>query len=675
MRISTLTLTGFRCFGPESQVIHLGDLTTFIGANGSGKSAALQALSRLFGLSQAERTLVREDFYLPPGTEWDKVDQAALSLEAQLVFPELAAGNGADAPAACFKHMTVGAAGEAPYCRIRLVGKWQQSNLAEGETEQELLWISSPNGTPAKDEKTSRVHGHERARIHVHYVPAARDPDRQIKNVSGSLLHVLLRSVNWTEAGRNEIAEASDSIRDTFGSEDGVKLIQGAVVARWSQLHDAPEHRDVSIRPLARRLEDLLRQVEATFSPGPAGPEDPIERLSDGERSLFYLAIVTALFDVQEAVASAETEALSKEALAIPILNIIAVEEPENHVAPHYLGRIIVALRKHSTLMRSQVLLSSHSPSILARVEPEEVRYFRTTRAERITVVCAITLPPERSAALKFVREAVRAYPELYFAKFVALGEGDSEEIVLPRLASALDVPIDSSFVSVAPLGGRHVNHFWRLLSALQIPYATLLDLDAGRNGGGWGRIKYALQQLIELGVPADSVLALKGDGTETWTVEELAEMHTLAVGDASELKPWIDHLERFGVFFSEPLDLDFAMLRAFPTTYRGTADGGDGPRIPDDEDKYKAALASATKAVLGDVELPAGLYSAEDLREFFWYRYLFLGRGKPTTHILALSKLSDAELRRSPPSVLPRFVARIRAALSPPATKSDAKS
>ena len=36
----------------------------------------------------------------------------------------------------------------------------------------------------------------------------------------------------------------------------------------------------------------------------------------------------------------------------------------------------------------------------------------------------------------------LNAYPELYFARFVLLVEGDSERIVLPRLAEALDLRI-----------------------------------------------------------------------------------------------------------------------------------------------------------------------------------------------------------------------------------------
>ena len=97
------------------------------------------------------------------------------------------------------------------------------------------------------------------------------------------------------------------------------------------------------------------------------------------------------------------------------------------------------------------------------------------------TQVKKITLPDTSDTASKFVREAVLAYPELYFGKFVILAEGPSEEMVLPRIASASDLEIDESFVSVVPLGGRHVNHFWKLLKDLDIPHATLLDLDIGR--------------------------------------------------------------------------------------------------------------------------------------------------------------------------------------------------
>lgn len=75
--------------------------------------------------------------------------------------------------------------------------------------------------------------------------------------------------------------------------------------------------------------------------------------------------------------------------------------------------------------------------------------------------------------------------PTIFCAVRDFLAEGNSERVVLPRLAEARGVPLDPSFVPVVPLGGRYVSHFWRLLTDLGIPHATLLDFDLGRTHGG----------------------------------------------------------------------------------------------------------------------------------------------------------------------------------------------
>jgi putative ATP-dependent endonuclease of the OLD family len=181
------------------------------------------------------------------------------------------------------------------------------------------------------------------------------------------------------------------------------------------------------------------------------------------------------------------------------------------------------------------------------------------------------------------------AFPELYFARFVLLVEGDSERVVLPRLAEALDLLIDPAFVAIVPLGGRHVQHFWRLFAQLEIPYATLLDLDLGRAGGGFGRIKTVMENLIEFGARKNELLETdKGLLTDA----ELAKMHTWQDADDRKiLRGWINRMRKYGVYFSEPLDLDLAMVAAFPDAYEATIPAGGGPRMEADE---------AAKAVLG---------------------------------------------------------------------------
>ncbi|MFP4107237.1 MAG: hypothetical protein ACLFVU_14285, partial [Phycisphaerae bacterium] len=50
---------------------------------------------------------------------------------------------------------------------------------------------------------------------------------------------------------------------------------------------------------LEKTTEDILRQIETVFRPAPDGQEDTVDRLSDGLKSLFYLSMVAAAFDIE----------------------------------------------------------------------------------------------------------------------------------------------------------------------------------------------------------------------------------------------------------------------------------------------------------------------------------------------------------------------------------------
>jgi hypothetical protein len=316
----------------------------------------------------------------------------------------------------------------------------------------------------------------------------------------------------------------------------------------------------------------------------------------------------------------------------------------------------MATLDKIALSTRGQVLLTSHSPAILGRVEPEAVRHLRLDSATGRSSIRAIALPDKKSDAHVFVRQAVLAYPELYFARLVVLGEGDSEIILLPRLAESRAMLLDRSFVSVVPLGGRHVNHLWKLLRDLEIPHVTLLDLDRERFGGGWGRIHYAFTQLIERGVTRDTLLAVNGG--KVLNDKEFEGMKEWKLGP--EIDGWIQRLETHDVFFSAPLDIDFMMLRAFPTAYHDTAPPHGGPRLPKGAGELKARIQRATEVVLKEQGGDGSTYGDDEKKEFPWYANLFLGRGKPTTHLLALAAIKNDELKAGTPKPLERLLARI---------------
>ncbi|MDM7159761.1 ATP-dependent endonuclease, partial [Klebsiella pneumoniae] len=242
--------------------------------------------------------------------------------------------------------------------------------------------------------------------------------------------------------------------------------------------------------------------------------------------------------------------------------------------------------------------MTTHAPSLLNRVEPEDIRYFRL-HDNKNTIVKEILLPredkddAENVDTFTYVKEAVKAYPEIYFAKVVILGEGDSEEIVIPKIAQVNGIELDTSLITFAPLGGRYVNHFWKLLNELSIPHVTLLDYDFRRGGGGWGRIKYAVKQLISIGVDKNILLKMS-DGV--LSDEDLEVMHSWDE-DRDEEIAWIESLKEYGVYFSFPYDLDWLKLNEFFEDYKKFVPENGGPRLPKDDDpeynkKVKAAIA-----------------------------------------------------------------------------------
>lgn len=320
---------------------------------------------------------------------------------------------------------------------------------------------------------------------------------------------------------------------------------------------------------------------------------------------------------------------------------MVAMEEPENSLSPHYLGRVIKALTNFSGHHDAQSIVATHSPSLLRRVPPESVRYLRLNES-RTTAVSSIILPPEGEEAHKFVREAVQAFPELYFSRLVILGEGDSEEIVLPRMLEARGLAQDDSSISVAPLGGRHVNHFWRLLHGLGIPFVTLLDLDLGRYQGGWGRIKYAISQLlkfptIESNLSKDHLTGLaKWDGPDQLLKSESG-------------KGWLKFLESAGVFFSCPMDLDFALIQKFPNAY-GIEE--DELEEPDDD---------IVVAVLGKKHGDVSQYTESRRSSFGAYHRHFKLGSKPAAHLAAMAELDDAEINANMPKSIGRLLDQVR--------------
>jgi putative ATP-dependent endonuclease of OLD family len=170
----------------------------------------------------------------------------------------------------------------------------------------------------------------------------------------------------------------------------------------------------------------------------------------------------------------------------------------------------------------------------------------------------------------------------------------------------------------------------------------TLLDLDLGRHQGGWGRIKYALEQLLKFPTIESSLNSQHVADLPKWNGDT-------PLLESSDGKSCLKFLESAGVFFTR-LDLDFAMLRRFPVAY-GVF-----------EDQLEAPGGEVIVSVLGKSHGDVTQYSEQEQQYFGAYQRLFKVNSKPAAHIGALAQLSDPELNAEMPESIGRLLQLVKA-------------
>ena len=677
MRLSKIKLFNFRCFGEHEHTITIDDLTTFIGSNSTGKTAALAALNCMFSEFTSDRTIKRSDFYVPKNTLPEDMTEQKMYIEVVFEFKNIREGEEDDSIPQFFEHVIVDTPDGTPYIRIRLDATWEKSNTIEGAIDYQIRYITCPESEEIEDKDCVIAQRRDLDKIRVIYVPAVREPSKQLKNTSGAMMYQLINSINWKDERRNNIKLKIEELNSEFEAEQGVKILNDSLDKRWKNYDTHEKYKNVALKFNSADIETSIKRADVVFSPTETGNDYTVEQMSDGLKSLFYISLIDSILNIESTIkkeieTDSENISFNKN---LPILTIMAVEEPENHIAPHLLGRLVNNLKNIADKNNAQTIITSHSASIIKRIEPSQVRYFRVDDMG-YTNVCSITLPDKTDEQYKYVKEAVKAYPELYFAKLVILGEGDSEELILSKLWDKYNGDVDLSEISIVPLGGRHVNHFWRLLDNLRIPYVTLLDFDKERFGGGWGRIHYAFQQLLNIGYEYNDLFKFSnGNVLPETDFDNMTEWEN----NDKKIRIGLQYLEKYNIYFSEPLDIDFLMLEKYEKFYKNILENNEGPEIKlgehdkkikdlSEEEKFsnefKDRISKDVKNSLKEKGGSGENYSEKQKELMIWYNYFFLNRGKPTTHILMLSSIPDEELKANLPDVFSKIFNKAKSIL-----------
>lgn len=300
----------------------------------------------------------------------------------------------------------------------------------------------------------------------VTYLGALRDAERVLAPGRQSRLARLLNATA-TQGDRTAITDIGKKANKELQKADLVKRAEAKISEILTKAAKTDLLRGTAVRATASDFERIIRGLRVLLYPesGASDDEQLFDELSSnglGYNNLIYIATVLA-----------ELEA-TKDA-ALPIL---LVEEPEAHLHPHL--QTLLASHLANQASRVQTIVTTHSPTIAAHVEPRQIAVMHRSKHNELKIIRidACGLDDRQEKQLKRLLDVTRA--SMLFAQGIILVEGISETIMIPALASQLGIDLGKSAVSVVPVGGVDFATIARLFgkSKIGVPLSVLTDAD-----------------------------------------------------------------------------------------------------------------------------------------------------------------------------------------------------
>ena len=218
----------------------------------------------------------------------------------------------------------------------------------------------------------------------------------------------------------------------------------------------------IDIAPVARRLRDLSKGVDVSFST--AGAQSfPLARHGMGTRSLASLLVFRAFASWRNTQATAGGG---------KVHSILALEEPESHLHPQGQRSLFTHIRQ----IAGQRIVSTHSPYFAGQAKLEDLRLLIKRGGE--TIATKLDLVGLSTDTVRKLQDTViDSRGDLLFARAVVFFEGQTEEQALPvwaqRYWGASVHELGFSFVRVN--GTDYFPFIW-LAKALEIPWYVMGD-------------------------------------------------------------------------------------------------------------------------------------------------------------------------------------------------------
>ena len=204
-----------------------------------GQDRSDDGVGTTFRCSRIQREVVPSDFHLTAGEELTSKATRTLVVECRLAFPELEQGDQEVTAAVpeTFNQMVVDEPGGTSTARIRLEATWANDGTPTGDIEQSVSWILTNSDDPKviEDGNRRKVQPGDRGKVRVVYVPAARDPEHQIRSTTATSFGRLLQALEWAGADKS-LKEKISALQGDLAKLPGIQTMNFEIQEAWRGL-------------------------------------------------------------------------------------------------------------------------------------------------------------------------------------------------------------------------------------------------------------------------------------------------------------------------------------------------------------------------------------------------------------------------------------------------------
>jgi len=253
------------------------------------------------------------------------------------------------------------------------------------------------------------------------------------------------------------------------------------------------------LRPVDGLNHDAAVQYVIPMSNGGSAVELSLPEDSNGLGYQNLISMVFRLMSFRDAwmrVGKAASKIGGVSDTLVPPLHLVLIEEPEAHlhtqVQQVFIRQAYKVLRNHaklekSAVLKTQLIISTHSSHVAHECDFDQLRYFRRLPASRamVPLSCVVDLGAVFGSDIetkRFVTRYIKViHCDLFFADGAVLVEGPAERILVPFFVRHHPelVMLHESYITWLEIGGSHAHRLRGLIEKLGLTTLIITDLDA----------------------------------------------------------------------------------------------------------------------------------------------------------------------------------------------------